>query len=139
MASAFNSLPALHKFRFSMSELRDVQSRGRARGLRSSRQSAHTWTFVFHRDARAAARGGRSFAALAQLERSIDAGMLDGGRPVWWGRKPMAGHLSPARPPFRCGDSWLRRRVRVKGCNGRSDLHRAGDAVAGDGTLQFST
>jgi hypothetical protein len=98
MGSAFNSLPALHKFPFSMSELRDVQIRD-VSGTCSSRQSAHTWTFVFHQDTRAAARAGRSFAALARLER-IDAGMLDGGRPVWWGRKQMAGHRSPARAPF---------------------------------------
>jgi hypothetical protein len=52
---------------------------GDVSGTCSSRQSAHTWTFVFHQDTRAAARAGRSFAAMARLER-IDAGMLDGGR-----------------------------------------------------------
>ena len=68
---------------------------------------------------RAAARGGRSFAALAQLERSIDAGMLDGGRPVWWGRKPMAGHRSPARAPFP-----VRRQLAT--APGHGQPHRAG-------------
>ena len=59
-----------------MSELRDVQIRGRERGFAAPASPRTPGLLCF-------TRAGRSFAALAQLERSIDAGMLDGGRPVW--------------------------------------------------------